>query len=84
MKPDDGGPADGATAAERPDVSVVIVTWRVRDLADRCLETLYAGTAGVRLEVIVVDNASGDGTLERIYDNVRAKGHVERLLRELG
>jgi thioredoxin-dependent peroxiredoxin len=25
-----------------------------------------------------------DGTLERIYDNVRAAGHVERLLNDLG
>lgn len=24
-----------------------------------------------------------DGTLERVYDNVRAKGHVERLLKDL-
>jgi GT2 family glycosyltransferase len=48
------------------DVSVCIVSWNTRDLLRRCLESLFAHTRGVRIEVIVVDNASCDGSPEMI------------------
>ncbi|MBM4438540.1 MAG: glycosyltransferase family 2 protein, partial [Actinobacteria bacterium] len=51
-----------AQAETRPDVSVVIVTYNVCALLERCLGSLVAAAAGVRYEVIVVDNGSGDGT----------------------
>lgn len=41
-------------------VSAVVVSWNVLPLLRRCLESLLA--QGGDLEVIVVDNASGDGT----------------------
>jgi GT2 family glycosyltransferase len=47
-----------------PDVTVVIVTWNVARLLSDCLESLQHCEAGVTLEVIVVDNASSDDTLE--------------------
>ena len=47
-----------------PDVSILIVSWNVRDLLLRCLESLPAGAAGLTVETIVVDNASSDGTVE--------------------
>lgn len=49
-----------------PDVSILIVSWNVRDLLVRCLESLPAGTAGLTFETIVVDNASSDGTVEAV------------------
>jgi len=58
-----------------PDLSVVIVNWNVRELLRRCLvsvassDGLFVGldapgysTSGWRVEVIVVDNASADGS----------------------
>ena len=36
---------------------------------------------GIVRSTFVIDS---EGRLEKVYDNVRAKGHVERLLRELG
>lgn len=50
----------------RPDLTVVIVTWNVRQLTLNCLDTLFNGSEGVDLEVIVVDNASVDGTVESV------------------
>ncbi len=50
----------------QPDVSVVIVTWKVLDLVEACLRTLIDGTKEARLEILVVDNDSGDGTLAMI------------------
>ncbi|MFW5888500.1 MAG: glycosyltransferase family 2 protein [Patescibacteria group bacterium] len=48
------------------DVSVVIVSWRVRDLLKKNLEALFGLKADVEFEVFVVDNNSGDGTVEMV------------------
>jgi len=49
------------------DLSVVIVNWNVRDLLRRCLDSIFAvGLVG--LEVIVVDNASSDGSPDMLSD----------------
>ncbi len=57
-----------------PDLSIVIVSWNVCDLLRACLESIQAGpvalagcddakqTSALQVEVIVVDNASTDGT----------------------
>ncbi len=44
------------------DVSVIIVSWNTRDILRDCLGSLYAQTREVRFDVIVIDNASADGT----------------------
>lgn len=48
------------------DLSVVIVSWRVRDLLRQCLRSLYQHTSGLKFEVFVVDNNSLDGTIEMV------------------
>ena len=47
-----------------PELSVVIVSYRCADHLAQCLGSLDDNATDVRLEVIVVDNASGDGTVE--------------------
>lgn len=47
-----------------PRVSVVIVSYRSRDALEPCLDSLEACAARLPIEVVVVDNASGDGTVE--------------------
>jgi GT2 family glycosyltransferase len=44
------------------DLSIIIVNWNVRDLLRRCLDSIVAARL-LRLEVIVVDNASSDGSV---------------------
>ena len=44
------------------DVSVIIVNYKTRDITLQCLRSLFQNTSGVEMEVIVVDNASGDAT----------------------
>lgn len=46
------------------DLSVIIVAWNVRELLAACLAALPAATEGIASEVIVVDNASTDGSAE--------------------
>jgi hypothetical protein len=43
-------------------LSIVIVSWNVRDLLAACLYSIVATQGDVAAEVIVVDNASTDGT----------------------
>ncbi|MGE5507893.1 MAG: glycosyltransferase family 2 protein [Chitinophagales bacterium] len=46
-------------------LAVVIVTYRTRDLVRRCVESVKADVPpGVAFRIIVVDNASKDGTVE--------------------
>ena len=51
---------------EVPDVSVCIVNWNCRELLRGCLESLLRHEQGVRLEVVVVDNASADGAADMV------------------
>jgi GT2 family glycosyltransferase len=47
------------------DLTVVIVSWNVRELLRRCLHSVLA-TTQYHIEIIVVDNASTDGSVEMI------------------
>ncbi|MFH1192650.1 MAG: glycosyltransferase family 2 protein [bacterium] len=51
------------------DLSIIIVNWNVRDLLERCLASIYKETQNLDFEVIVVDNASSDGSVEMIKEN---------------
>jgi N-acetylglucosaminyl-diphospho-decaprenol L-rhamnosyltransferase len=63
-----------------PALSVVIVSWNVRELLARCLFSLCADLDASRLEarVIVVDNASHDGTPEMIRAQFPRVGLIAR------
>ncbi len=50
----------------QPTVSVVIVNWNTREILRDCLRTVYEQTKDVEFEVIVVDNASADGSADMI------------------
>jgi GT2 family glycosyltransferase len=48
------------------DVSVCIVNWNTRELLRRCLLSIRQHTVGVNVQVIVVDNASSDGSADMV------------------
>lgn len=48
------------------DLSISIVSWNTRELLDKCLKSVYDSAAGLETEVIVVDNASSDGSAAMI------------------
>jgi len=50
----------------RLDLSVVVVNWNTRDLLAQCLQSMYDTVSGLGFEVIVVDNASADGSTEMV------------------
>lgn len=63
------------------DVSIIIVSWNVRDLLRNCLRSIANSQPSVAREknvltseIIVVDNASTDGTVEMLRDDAYAPG----------
>ena len=48
------------------DLAVVIVSYEARERLQDCLRSLPGGADGLSLEVIVVDNASSDGSAEMV------------------
>ena len=48
------------------DISVVIVGWNAKRYLELCLESLAEAPPRRSMEIIVVDNASSDGTAEMI------------------
>jgi GT2 family glycosyltransferase len=57
---------DGATTAPAYDITVIVVAHDVREEVLACLDALRAHRDGLALQVLVVDNASEDGTLEAV------------------
>src|ERR1700759_3275630 len=47
-------------------LSIIIVNWNTRDITRDCLRSIREHVSGLTYEVIVVDNASGDGSAEMI------------------
>jgi N-acetylglucosaminyl-diphospho-decaprenol L-rhamnosyltransferase len=48
------------------DLSIIIVSYNTRTLSLVCLRSVYEQTSGVSFEVLVVDNASSDGSAQAI------------------
>ncbi len=54
--------------AENIELSIIIVSWNTRELLARCLESVYATMQGRTFEVLVVDNASRDGSAQMVRE----------------
>jgi GT2 family glycosyltransferase len=54
---------DGEHSASRIDISVIIVNWNTKDLLRNCLNSVYQTVHNLLFEIIVVDNASSDGSI---------------------
>src|SRR4030042_1073422 len=50
------------------DLSIIIVNWNTRDLLSDCLESIKATARDLSHEIIVVDNASTDGSVEMLRE----------------
>ncbi len=48
------------------NVSICIVNWNTKDLLHDCIKSIKEKTSGIDYEIIIVDNASSDGSVEMI------------------
>jgi len=50
------------------ELSIIIVNWNTKDLLKKCLESIFRYEKNVNHELIVIDNASTDGSSEMISE----------------
>jgi N-acetylglucosaminyl-diphospho-decaprenol L-rhamnosyltransferase len=55
-----------STVPPEVDVTVIIVSYRTRDLTVACIESLINATKEVAYEIILIDNHSQDGSVEAV------------------
>lgn len=55
------------------DVSVIIVTYNTLQMTKECIDSIISKTTGVEFEIILVDNASTDGSKEYFENDGRIK-----------
>jgi GT2 family glycosyltransferase len=53
-------------------LSIIIVNWNTKDLLRQCLASLFSRELGMGCEVIVVDNASSDGSASMVEQDFPA------------
>lgn len=56
------------------DISIVVVNYNVKHFLEQCLSSVYRSRGGFEYEVIVVDNASTDGSqlyIQKIFSQVK-------------
>jgi len=51
-----------------PDILVIIVNWNTKGLLGQCLESLRSCKDATGISVVVVDNDSGDGSVEMVRE----------------
>jgi GT2 family glycosyltransferase len=59
------------------DLSVIVVNWNTRDLLSQCVQSIYDTANGLAIEVIVVDNASTDGSQAMIRQQFPQVARIE-------
>ena len=55
------------------DVSIIVVTYNTLRMTSECIESIFAHTYGVVFEVILVDNASNDGSKQFFEEDTRIR-----------
>jgi polysaccharide pyruvyl transferase CsaB len=71
---------DAGVREASPLVSVVVVTYGELELTKACLRSLLGSETWPRLEVVIVDNASGDGTPEYLESVASSDPRVRVIL----
>ncbi|MBI2314619.1 glycosyltransferase family 2 protein [Candidatus Daviesbacteria bacterium] len=68
------------TNLKTPELSIIILNYNVKDLLLKCLDSIFQSKDKLdRWQVIVVDNASSDGSVEAVKGKYRVIGIDSRL-----
>ena len=55
------------------EMSIIIVNYNTLDITQRCIDSIFKNTHNLLYEVILVDNASKDGSIEYFSADTRIK-----------
>ncbi|CAH1208383.1 N-acetylglucosaminyl-diphospho-decaprenol L-rhamnosyltransferase [Paenibacillus allorhizoplanae] len=50
------------------DLSIIIVNYKTKDLTLACIESVFSSTTSYNYEIILIDNASNDGTIQSVNE----------------
>jgi GT2 family glycosyltransferase len=50
----------------QPDLSIIIVNWNAKEMLRNCLNSILQANNNFKIQIIVVDNASSDGSKEMV------------------
>ncbi|TNE34532.1 MAG: glycosyltransferase family 2 protein [Alphaproteobacteria bacterium] len=59
-----------------PKVSIIVVSYNTREMTLKCLETVFAETRHTPFELIVLDNASTDGSAKALCDSYANRARI--------
>ncbi len=59
------------------DVSIIIINYKTKELTKDCILSVFEKTTGLNYEIIVVDNASNDGSFEFLSEEFKDKQNVK-------
>jgi GT2 family glycosyltransferase len=65
-----------------PEISVIVLSWNTRDLLAACLSSILSTAGHLDIAILVVDNASSDGSQEMVaqqFPQVRLIANAENL-----
>lgn len=68
------------------DLSVIIISYNTKKLLKECIDSVLKTTKGIKYEIIVVDNASSDGSVEMVkkYSRMLVSAAKRMLKRKKG
>jgi len=78
MLPDRNREAGGRHRPRRADLAVIIVSYNCAEWLPACLSSVYAHAGDARIEVVVVDNNSADGSAELVEREFRTATVIRR------
>ena len=58
-------------------LSIIIVNYNVKEYVEKCLESVYAASEGIDLEIFVVDNDSTDGSIPYLRERFPEVKYIE-------
>jgi hypothetical protein len=59
------------------DLSIIIVNWKSAALLRKCIQSILASAAGLELEILVIDNASFDGSAEMVSNEFPSVSFIQ-------
>jgi len=63
-----------------PDISIIIISYNTKQILKNCLDSIFENTRKISFELIVVDNASTDGTVGFLKELAKNKTSLNLIL----